>query len=345
MCRFLLPTAALLLSVAAVRADPPTADQIQSWIRDLDSSTFKTRDLAMRGLRQAGADAAAPLAKAARNGSTEVADRALRLLGEMADGSDAKAEAAARRHLHRLADSESNVAGEARTLLNRKRNRLLTQLSFAGATYRDTSDGLVYLDLDDARDLEGALRILKFFPEIEELTISNKLFNDKSAVHLAELPNLRYLNLYRSNIGDEGLKHLTGLKNLRKLPMGETRVTDKGLKIISGMTQLEYVGVRGDNVTDAGVAHLKGLTNLTGLYLGETKVTDKGLAELAPLNKLQLLILNETAISDTGLEHIKGFKDLKQVTLTRTKTTKEGQARLKEALPECEIYDATKSDP
>src|SRR5262245_51360940 len=242
MCRFLFPVAALLGSVAAVRADPPTADQIQAWIRDLDNSSFKTRDQAMHGLRRAGPDAAAPLAKAARNGSTEVADRALRLLGEMADGSDAKAEAAARRHLHRLADSESNVAGEARSILNRKRNRLLLQLTFAGASYRESRDGLTYLDLDDVTDLDSVLPVLKFFPEIEELSISNKRFTDASATHLTELPNLRDLNLYRSNIGDEGLKHLTGLKNLRRIPMGETRVTDQGLKIIGGMTQLEYVG-------------------------------------------------------------------------------------------------------
>ena len=44
------------------------------------------------------------------------------------------------------ADGESKVAGEARSLLNRKRNRLLTALVFAGATYGETSDGITSID-------------------------------------------------------------------------------------------------------------------------------------------------------------------------------------------------------
>src|SRR4051794_39332532 len=102
--------AVLLLAAAAGRADPPSAEQIQIWVRDLDSSSFRTRETAAKQLSQAGADAAPALAKAAKAGSAEVSDRALRLLGEMAEGNDAKAGAAARRQLRRLADSESRVA-------------------------------------------------------------------------------------------------------------------------------------------------------------------------------------------------------------------------------------------
>jgi hypothetical protein len=330
-----------LLLAANAGAEPPSPEQIQQWIADLDDANFKTRELAARKLRQAGSEVAAPLAKAAKSASVEAADRALRILGEMADGNDTKAETAARRHLRRLAEGESRVAGEAKSILNRKRNRLLVQLLFAGAAYDEHRDGVMRIDLDNVKDLEAVLPILKYFPELETLSISTRNFTDKMAVHLAELPNLRDLNLYQSNIGDEGLKHLTGLKNLRRIPMGETRVTDRGLKIISGMTQLEYVGVRGNNVTDAGLVHLKGLTNLTGLYLGESKVTDEGLKHLAPLIRLQYITLDKSPITDAGLEHLKELKDLRDLYVTGTKTTKEGRARLKEALPDLDIHDGS----
>jgi len=334
MSRFLLLATILLVAVADGRADPPTAEQIQIWIRDLDSSTFKTRDAATSGLRRAGAESAAPLARAARTGSAEVADRALRLLGEMAEGPDAKAEAAARRHLRRLADGESAVAADAKSILQRKRNRTLTQLLFAGVAYDEHGSQVTRIDLDNSSNVAAVAPLLKEFPELESLSASTSRFTDDQAKYLAELPNLRDLNLYRSNISDEGLKHLTGLKNLRWLPMGETKVTDAGLKTISGMTQLEYVGVRGNNVTDAGLVHLKGLTNLTGLYLGETKVTDDGLKQLAPLTKLHDLYLHTTSVTDAGLEHLKEFKDLKYLYLSKTKTTEGGRARLKEAIPD-----------
>src|SRR6478672_2866399 len=204
-----LATAAAFLLAGPGLADPPTAEQIQAWVRDLDSPNFRTRDQATHKLRQAGPAAAPVLAKIARSGNVEAADRALRLLGEMADGSDAKAEAAARRQLRRLADGESAAANEARALLNRKRNRLLAQLAFAGATYGEQDSQVTWIDLDDAADLPTIMPLLKEFPELESLSVENRKFADAEAGHLAGLPNLRYLNLYRSNIGDEGLRHLT----------------------------------------------------------------------------------------------------------------------------------------
>jgi hypothetical protein len=338
MPRALLTAAVLLIAASAARPEPTTV-QLRDWVRDLDSSSYRTRDQAAQRLREAGADAAPVLAKAARSGSSEVADRALRLLGEMAEGKDPKAEAAARRHLRRLADSDTGVAREALAILNRRRNIMLAFLVFAGATYREEGGRVTAVDLDDVTDLTGVSPVLKEFPEIEYVSLSNRRFNDTMVAHLAALPNLQDLNLYRSSIGDEGLKQLTGLKNLRRLPMGESRVTDEGLKAIAGMTQLEYVGVRGNNVTDAGLVHLKGLTNLTGLYLGETKVTDDGLKRLAPLTRLRELYLHSTGITDAGLEHLKELKELRSVYLGKTKTTEDGRMRLREAIPGLEVLE------
>ena len=334
-----LAIAVVLLAATAGRAEPPTAEQIQGWIRDLDSPAFRTRDQAARQLRLAGPAAAPALAKAAKTGSAEVADRALRLLGDMADGPDPRAEAAARRQLRRLADGESRAAADARGILHRKRNRLLATFLLSGVAYDEHNGEITRVDLDNCTDLPAILPLLKEFPEVEYVSISNHKFTSELAKHLGGLPNLRDLNLYRSSIGDDGLKHLTGLKNLRRIPMGETKVTDQGLKVISGMTQLEYVGVRGNNVTDAGLVHLKGLTNLTGLYLGETKVTDAGLKHIAGLTRLRTLYMDQMNVTDAGLEHLYGLTDLRQLYLSKTKTTAAGRARLKEALPDLSISD------
>src|SRR3954447_2997431 len=182
--RRLLAPAVLLVAAALGRADPPTADELQAWIRDLDSPTFRTRDDAARKLRVAGSDAAPALAKAAKTGSAEVADRALKLLGDMADGADTKAQAAAKRQLRRLADGESRAAADARLLLNRKRNQLLTQMLFAGVAY-DEEDGRVSgIDLDNSNDVPTVVPLLKEFPELETLSASTRRFTDAEAKHL-----------------------------------------------------------------------------------------------------------------------------------------------------------------
>src|SRR5437773_543207 len=116
----LVPLLVAILFTTTVRAEPPSPEQIQHWINDLDDSNYKKREQAAKGLHLAGPDATAALGKAAKTGTAETTNRAMRILGEMVSGSDAKAEAAARRQLRRLADGESKVAAAARSLLTGK---------------------------------------------------------------------------------------------------------------------------------------------------------------------------------------------------------------------------------
>ena len=315
MSRCLLAAIGLLALAPLARSQPtPKADPIRDWIADLDSPRYRVRDLASTRLAAAGVDAVKPLAQVVRKGSPEAADRALRILGEMADGPDPKTEAAARKELRKIADLDTQAASDARAILARRRNSILAVFQASGVRVRETSGGLTDFDLDAAIDLDKVLPLLKEFPEIEHVSLSNAKFTGKHAEHLADLKNLQELNLFESRIDDDGLKHLRGLKFLRRIPMGHSLVTDEGLKTIGTMTQLEYVGVRGNKVTDAGLVHLKDLTNLTGLYLGETAVTDDGLKLLAAFPKLEDLYLHTTGISDAGLEHLKGHKDLRYST-------------------------------
>ncbi len=325
--------------IGAAAFAQPKVDPIPAWIADLDSANFKKRDEASRQLAEAGESAVKPLAKIARAGSAEASDRAMRILGAMADGSDAKAELAARKELRKIADLDAPLAAEARVLLNRRRNNAIAVLADedSGVAYQETRDGITRVDLSNATNLDKVLPVLKEFPEIDYVDGGSTNLTGRHAKHFADLPNLRDLNLYRSKIDDAGLKHLTSLKYLRRLPMGESLVTDEGMKTIGTMTQLEYVGVRKTKVTDAGLAHLKDLTDLTGLYLGETTVTDAGLKHLAPFTKLATLYLHDTAITDGGLDRLHGLKNLREVYLTNTKTTPAGRQRLKDAVPEVEI--------
>lgn len=331
-----------LLAIATLPAGqlPPKADPIADWIADLDSPRYRLRDRATGKLAAAGSAAARPLAQVVRKGSPEAADRALRILGTMADGPDPQAEAAARKELRKIADLDSQAAGEARSILGRRRAAILATFLEGGVSYQERGDAVTRIDLDDASDLENVLPLLNEFPEVESLSLSNPKFTGRHAAHLAGLKNLQNLNLFRSRIDDDALKHVAPLKYLRSVPMGYSLVTDVGLKTIGGMTQLEYVGLRGDNVTDAGLAHLSKLADLTGLNLCETKVTDAGLKQLVAFPQLRDLYLHTTGITDAGLEHLTGLKNLRHLDLGKTKTTEAGRRRLQVALPDLRIQVA-----
>lgn len=327
----------LLLGVSGIMAQPPKVDQaaqIQEWLSQLDHPRYRVREQATKNLQDAGRAAAKPLFKVARHGSSEASDRAMRILAFLADSPDPQVEEAARSVLRQIADVDAPLAREAIIILGRRRAAYLYRLQQAGAQYvEDPSGNLRELSLDHVKDVASILALLREFPELEDLSISNSAFTGGMAAHLAPMRNLRSLNLFESSMDDDGLKHLLELPNLKHLPMGQSRITDAGLKTIGKMTQLTYVGVRGNNVTDAGLMHLKEMVNLTGLNIAETKVTDAGLKHLAPLTRLTSLYLYGTSVSDAGLELLYDFNKLEYLSLNKTKTTSAGRKRLAEALP------------
>jgi hypothetical protein len=50
------------------------------------------------------------------------------------------------------------------------------------------------------------------------------------------------------------------------------------------------------------------------------------------------LNLNGTQVTDAGLPHIAPLTQLRELLLVDTKVSDEGVAKLKQALPDCEIY-------
>jgi hypothetical protein len=73
------------------------------------------------------------------------------------------------------------------------------------------------------------------------------------------------------------------------------------------------------------------------------------LARLAALEQLEFLHLGRTAITDAAIEHLSPLTTLRTLHVTRTGVTEAGAERLRQALPDCEIFsgdpDQTGSAP
>ncbi|WP_020468977.1 leucine-rich repeat domain-containing protein [Zavarzinella formosa] len=337
----------VLLASQGMFADTPAEEQIRQWIRDLDHPRYRVRDVATLKLQQAGVPAVAALVGPAKHGNAEASDRAMKILGELAESKDEPTERAARNALRQLTSEPGSISSVARSILERRRNEYLARLEAYQASLTRHGDQLRSIQLEEVSeaDILKLMPLLKEFPEIEELSARTKAFGDQAAKHLTLLPNLRDLNLFESSISDEGLKTIGKLQNLRSLPMGRTKITDAGLKHIAKLTELDYVGVRGNPITDEGVRNLKTLVNLSGMNLAETKVTDSGIAELKRFPKMRSLFLDNTAITDAALPELAKLKELEQATLMKTRTTFEGRSRLKEALPNLRITDEERDYP
>jgi hypothetical protein len=320
---------------ASKAAAPPRSDeQLARWARDLDDDRFAVRESAHRNLSQAGRRALPALVAAATSESLEVATRAFRLLRRLLGSADDSTIDEVRAVLNRLAASgQARTAAKARSVLRGHQGQIVARLEKGGGRVSYRGDQVVSVDLDGAPRLAPLLPLLRYLPDLESLSASNRQMDDAALAQLVGLRKLQELNLYQSGIGDGGLVHLKSLPALRRVPMGETKVTDAGLKHIAGLTQLEYVGLRGNLVTNAGLVHLRKLTNLTGLHLGETRVTNAGLAHLADMKKVEYLFLHNVAVSDAGLVHLEALTGLQRLYLWKTRVSPEGLARLRRALP------------
>lgn len=333
----LLVLVAWQFALAAPAPTKATSEEIRLAIRDLDDEQFKVRTVAARKLIAAGKSAIEPLVQAADAASIATADRAVKILEELAFKAGEETAAPARTALHRLAKSKSQVREQAREILKRYRGAVMDQMQKAGAAFQLDDEKVRAIYLDNVEDLKPILPLLREFPELEEISASTKKFGDAEFKHLLPLNNLKWINLFESNIGDESLKLLKSFPNLESIPMGKTRVTDEGMKYVGELKGLDYLGLRGNNITNAGLVHLQKLTNLTGLTLQETKVTDAGLIHLKDMTRLDHLRLQSTAISDDGLKQLYPLKSLRRVELEATKVTAKGVEDLRKAIPEAAI--------
>ena len=110
-------------------------------------------------------------------------------------------------------------------------------------------------------------------------------FNNSSLQALKSInEQLAVLKLTNLPINDNDLKVVADLKNIKKLNVENTLITDNGLDYIKQLSQLEQLNLYGTNISDEGIIQLADLKNLSVLYLWKTKVTLNGIEQFKKLN-------------------------------------------------------------
>ena len=91
--------------------------------------------------------------------------------------------------------------------------------------------------------------------------------------------------------------------------------------------------------TDADLAGLCELPGLAFLVLRDTQVTDDGLGAVAGLPRLRRLRLSGATITDGGLRRLEALTGRRCLELGGCpNVSDEGVERLRQALPDCQVY-------
>ena len=123
---------------------------------------------------------------------------------------------------------------------------------------------------------------------------------------LPEYPALQFEVQNCTGVTDEGLTHLANLKDVRRLNLARTSITDAGLASLATSAELQHLYLyQNPQLGDAGMTHLSGLSLLEGLDLVATSVGDAGLAALDSLPKLMYLKLRGTRVTAVGVSKFK----------------------------------------
>jgi Leucine-rich repeat (LRR) protein/phage FluMu protein Com len=157
--------------------------------------------------------------------------------------------------------------------------------------------------------------------ELRELDLRQTAVTDLGLKSLTPFTKLEILELGRTKITDAGLKELRGFEKVRRLRVDHTGVTDAGLKDFALLPTLDSLDLEGNQVTDAGLKDLLPIVTLTGLNLTATKVTDAGLADLARFPRLEWLALERSPVTGSGFENTTGFKQLSTLWMSGTPLT------------------------
>jgi hypothetical protein len=101
---------------------------------------------------------------------------------------------------------------------------------------------------------------------------------------------------------------------------------------LSDPTKIIKIGAGGSSLSD--LSPFAETTALRGLYLGGTRVSD--LSPLAGLTSLEYLDISQTQVTD--LSPLMNLPNLKEVGVNGTPVSDENVAKLRQALPNCNIY-------
>lgn len=162
------------------------------------------------------------------------------------------------------------------------------------------------------RTTDPELRLLSYLPELEEVEIAYGRETAAGLEHIAALPNLRSVSLWRANT--ESLVPLMRCKTLERLSYihdWHAVLGDDGVVGLENLTNLKYLHLFGTGLRDATLRRIGALRELVTLSLDHGRLEDENsLFALNGLTKLESLTLNGREYTGDELRRFQARKPL-----------------------------------
>jgi hypothetical protein len=193
---------------------------------------------------------------------------------------------------------------------------------------------------------------------LKAVNISSTEFGDRDLAYLRELPNLRHLEMAMTNVN---CVRLLNEPFLEKLNLLDVSAIDDGYVMTRGISRIEKIqqlGMAGCGIMDEHCVALAKCKSMKVLTLAVNRsITDRGVASLSPLKQLEWLDLSRTSVTPACTETLKLFPNLKKIEMNEVihwtgNEYKKFETIMKKHNPEIEIilqdqptYDTSTSIP
>lgn len=209
-----------------------------------------------------------------------------------------------------------------------------------GVATTDSNGRIVSVDLRSSFITDSDMLRLAELRDLRRLDISLTRISDLGLRSLKAAAAIEDLNLYfAEQISDEGTAILRSWKHLKRLNLHGTKITDSTLEILEGVTSLEWLDIGWAQITDTGLDHLSSLNNLRALAMGGNKLTSASLQVLRQLPQLEYLDIGGTQrtdsglwsmlLTDDGIQSIASVTELRELRMAGTSVTGRGITMLK----------------
>jgi hypothetical protein len=135
---------------------------------------------------------------------------------------------------------------------------------------------------ENSRELES----LADLTNLKSLTLDIESYHNlkgdgqsRALAHLAVLPRLEELNLYRADVTDDDLRRLAGFPRLRLLNLSETAVSDVGLAELASLGSLEELAIDQQIATADAFKALMATKHLRAIHIANAEPYDDEIGE------------------------------------------------------------------
>lgn len=185
------------------------------------------------------------------------------------------------------------------------------------------------------------LKHLAAWSGLRRLTLIHARLSNEALAALGELQTVEELQLEDCGLTDERLQYLRLGAKTKSLLLERNEIDGTGLAHLAKLKPT-VLGLEFNNLTDDTIVHLSQLTSVTDLRLAYCRnITDRGLhggllQKMTHVKRLNLRGLKQ--VTDAALNDLEQFRHLEHIGLRETSVSVQGIARLKEMLPQTEVF-------